>query len=545
MSAITVLGVGGFLHDGSISVIQGDEITTAIELERLNRSKHSGWKTPEEILHAIQALHIDMNAVTHIAWADEFLFYHSPKTRKLAEWVRKAFPNKIQIGIDHHMCHLASSFYASTFEQAALVSIDGKGDMKSVAIGHGQGNKISLISKVNSCYSLGRLWNATNSIMGMPGYQNSGKTMALAAFGTPKYLGFFLDFTKFLENGMFMFKDRGYEDAHDFDQMLFNSKQLIIRYICDKIGIEPRDQNGSISQKHFDFVASLQAFTNMLVKHIIKAALELTGLKKVCMAGGVALNGLANMSVLENLEMEDIFIQPATGDTGLSLGASYYMYHHILEQPRQFSIFSPYLGKSFSDEEIELVIKSYGLSFSKEENVCHAAARLIADEKIIGWFQGRDEMGPRSLGNRSILCTPEKAYMKNNINQNVKHREWFRPFAPAVLEEHAQEYFEINRSSRYMLFMPKIRPEKICVIPAVAHTDNTARVQTVLEDLNPKFYRLIKEFHKITGIPILLNTSFNDGGQPIVHSPGDAIECFLNTGIDCLIIGDYLIAKRK
>jgi carbamoyltransferase len=321
-------------------------------------------------------------------------------------------------------------------------------------------------------------------------------------------------------------------------------REWVSREFIEAFG-PPREPESQMDQRHHDIAAALQAVTEEIGLHLTRSLQRTTGEQNLCLAGGVALNCVMNGRILRESGFKDVFVQPMANDAGTSLGAALYVYHMKLGHPRVEPLRDIYLGSEFTSEEFGKALGRHPVRWHRSEDPAREVAHLLADGKIIGWFQGRMEVGPRALGNRSILADPRRAEMKDVINARVKHREGFRPFAPSVLEEKADDYFDRAYTSPYMILNFEVRPEKRDVIPAVTHVDGTARVQTVARAVNPLYYRLIEEFERLTGVPVLLNTSFNVRGEPIVHTPDDAIRCFLSTGMDRLVLGDHIVEKAK
>jgi carbamoyltransferase len=374
--------------------------------------------------------------------------------------------------------------------------------------------------------------------LGFKPWSGEGKVMGLAAYGDPqRYLGQFRRMIHPTEDGGFAV-DMSYFRYH----VRFWREWVSQKFIAE-FG-PPRVPESAMDQRFMDMAAALQAVTEEIGLHVANHLQERTGEKNLCLAGGVALNCVMNGRILRESRFTDVFVQPMANDAGTSLGAALHVYHVKLGHPRVAPLHDIYLGPEFASGDFEKALARHPVRWHRSEDPAREVARLLADGKIIGWFQGRMEVGPRALGNRSILADPRRPEMKDVINARVKHREGFRPFAPSVLEEKAGEYFERSYTSPYMILNFEVRPEKRDVIPSVTHVDGTARVQTVARAVNPLYYRLIAEFESLTGVPVLLNTSFNVRGEPIVHTPDDAIRCFLATDMDRLVLGDHIVEKR-
>jgi len=443
------------------------------------------------------------------------------------------------IRVKHHICHSASSFLLSPYDKAAILTLDGTGEAASTMMGFGEDNHIRILKEIFYPDSLGYLFVALTHYLGFLPESDEYKLMSLASYGEDR---FYEDFKKII-----VLKPEG---GYTIDTNYFNYQKGIRNpWVSEKFtkNFGPiRNPEEPIEQRHKDIARALQKRLEDAALHMARHLYKITGSRNLCLAGGVALNSVMNGRLLRESPFENIFVQPAANDAGTCIGSALYIYNSILGNHRQYIFRDAYLGPSYPDVSYRKALDEKGLGYEylTDEKLLQMTAELLSEGKIAGWFQGRMEMGPRALGNRSILADPRNPAMKEILNSKVKHREGFRPFAPSVLLESAREYFECDIHSPFMLFVFNVRPEKRSVIPAVTHVDGTARVQTVDVQENPLFWKLIKEFEKTTGIPILLNTSFNVMGEPIVCSPGDAVECFLKTQIDFLVMGNY-IALRK
>ncbi len=430
-------------------------------------------------------------------------------------------PSKIHI-VNHHLSHAYNVFYSSKFERSAILIVDGRGsdrETQSLFIADKE-NGIQLIESTD-CIGIGLLYAAVTIKIGFTILQE-GKTMGLAPYGE-KFKKKFLNFPRNYKGVSTDYGSICIENSYD---MTIEHPPIITFEDKARVAFEIQEECESA------------------MLHLAQYAKDKTGLDNLCISGGVALNSVANYKVLQSGIFKDVFINPAASDTGISLGNALYGYHNILKQPKKYTEISPYLGPTYSDDEIKKAINKYNGFKVVDVNAFEEAAKLIATNKILGFVHGRSEMGPRALGNRSIIMSPLLAENKDILNSRVKFREEFRPFAPSILNEFASEYYVIDRESPYMLFVPLVREDKRDIIKAVTHVDGTGRLQTVTKEFNGKYYDLIKSFYKATGVPVLLNTSFNVAGEPIVESPDDAIKCFLKTDIDALLIEDYLLIKE-
>jgi carbamoyltransferase len=460
------------------------------------------------------------------------------------------------INVEHHRAHLASSFFVSGFDKAILFSADGLGDFASTMWGIGEDNKIKILGEITFPHSLGMYYTAITQYLGFLHYGDEYKVMGLAAYGEPEYQD---EFEKIVFNrGNLRFKlgldyflhhkklvDMNFEEGYPYLGLLYSP------FLEERLGPH-REESDPIERRHQNIAASLQKRLEDILFQLLNR-LSLENEFNLCLSGGVAFNCVANGKIFDNTAFRNIYIQPAAGDAGLAIGAAYYVWHQLLNKPRDFVMGHTYWGPGYDSGAIsyELGVMSDELNrqgckvdkIEDEDELCRKTAVAVAEGKVVGWFQGRMEWGPRALGNRSILADPRRPEMKDILNSRIKHREPFRPFAPSILEEKTGEYFEQTHPSPFMLFTYWVKPEKRNVIPAPCHVDGTGRLQTVSKDENPLYWQLIKEFEKITGVPVLLNTSFNEN-EPIVNTPREALNCFLKTRMDVLVLGNYFISRR-
>ncbi|MFC1593181.1 carbamoyltransferase, partial [Candidatus Omnitrophota bacterium] len=439
--------------------------------------------------------------------------------------------------IKHHLSHAASTFLVSPFQEAAILTADGVGEYASMTLGIGKGNNISVMKELHYPDSLGLVYAIVTAYLGFKLFAGEGKVMSLAAYGKPRYIDKFREIIKINPDGSFKLDSRYFSLNRD-------SKMHSAKFV--KIFGPARKPEEKLEQRHYDMAASLQQLTEEILITIGKHLYYQTGIDKLCLAGGVFLNCVANYKIIQQTPFKEIFIQPAAGDSGCALGAAAYIYNSILRKPRSFIMKHPYLGPDFSNSQIEKTLVSRDLAFKQFDHaeLTKYIAKALAQDKIIGWFQGKMEFGPRALGNRSILANPCNPGMKNILNSKVKLREAFRPFAPAILEEYLEDFFQSSYPSPFMQLAVPLKKEKIEAIPSVAHIDGTARLQSVDKNRNPVFWQLIKEFQYLTGIPVILNTSFNLKGEPIVCTPEDAIDCFRRAEMDYLVLENYVLKKE-
>jgi carbamoyltransferase len=438
--------------------------------------------------------------------------------------------------VEHHLCHASSAFHLSPFTESAILTVDAQGDGLASGIYRGEGAKITLEKGYRfPRTSIGHFYDCIGEFVGFRPVKDAGKTMGLASYGDPAaYAGRFEKLCSLDGNG---------EVRFDLDYMKHERGMRSCRKFVREFG-PPREPDESPTDPRFaNLAAATQDTLEKAVVHLAEHAKRLTGSKHLCIAGGVGLNSVANGIVLRSGTFEDVWIQPAANDAGLALGAAFDVWHEKLGGPRSFTMEHAYYGPGFTDEEIRHSLEISKIPFDPVEDPAAKAAELVAQEKIVGWFQGRMETGPRALGNRSILAHPKRAEMKDIVNKYVKHRESFRPFAPSAVEEEADRFFDISRPVPYMLVIGDVRPEHRDDLAAITHVDGTARLQTVSAKQNPAYHRLIGKVGELTGVPVVLNTSFNIRGEPIVATPEDALRCFFSTGIDELVMGSFRVRK--
>ena len=451
--------------------------------------------------------------------------------------------------IEHHRAHLASSFFVSPFDRAALLSLDGFGDFISTMWAVGAGNSIEVVGQVEYPHSLGIVYTATTQFLGFPHYGDEGKVMGLAPYGRPRFIEAFRDMVRTEQNGQFRLNLSYFRHATEGVEMTWNGGSPVIGKIYSDEYVRafgaPRAPHDEFSDRDRDLAASLQLRLEEVAFHILNHLHRETGLRELGLAGGVAYNSVMNGKILLKTPFQRVFIQPAAGDSGTALGVCYQIWNHLLKRSRAEVMEGSYTGPEFKDEEIVAALRQANLKSETytDQEVTERAARDIAAGAVVGWFQGRLEFGPRALGNRSIVVDPRRPDMKDILNERIKKREPFRPFAPSILAEHVGEYFEQTHPAPTMLMVYQIKPERRAEIPAVTHVDGSGRLQTVSREINPRYYALIENFLKLTGVPLVLNTSFNEN-EPIVCTPRDAIECFRKTRIDVLYLGNHVVRRN-
>lgn len=450
--------------------------------------------------------------------------------------------------VEHHRAHLASAFFVSPFERAALLSIDGFGDFISTMWAAGEGNSIQVLGQVEYPHSSGIVYTATTQFLGFPYYGDEGKVMGLAPYGKPRFMEEFRELIRTDESGGFHLNlDYFRHHAEGVDMTWDNGSPVIGRIFSDnyeQLFGPARTAGAPLTEREHDIAASLQLRLEEVAFHVLNHLHERTGLTDLGLAGGVAYNSVMNGKILLHTPFQRIFVQAAAGDSGTALGVCYEIHNRILGQPRGEVMEGAYTGPEFTKEEIVSELEASGLGYESysDTEVTQRAAKDIADGLVVGWFQGRMEFGPRALGNRSIVVDPRRANMKEILNDRIKKREPFRPFAPSILEERVGDYFEQTHPAPTMLMVYQVKPERREEIPAVTHVDGSGRLQTVSRTVNDRYYQLISDFNDITGVPVILNTSFNEN-EPIVCTPRHAIDCFLKTRMDVLYLGNHAVRR--
>jgi carbamoyltransferase len=563
---MNILGISAFYHDSAACLIQEGKIIACAQEERFSRIKHDFSFPIQAINYCLKEGKISVNDLDFISFYEKpFLkleriltsyLVNFPRSypaflKALPFWLKEKIwiPHRIKrelnyakevLMIEHHLSHAASSFLISPFEQAAILTVDGVGEWAVAAYGIGNDNQIEIIKEQKFPHSLGLLYNAFTYYLGFQVNSDEYKVMGLAPYGQPVYYELILKkLVNLKEDGSFQVNLNYF--PYDYGLAMINRKFEALFRLPSRNSKEP------LTQKHKDIAASIQKVTEEIMLKMAQHLHKETNLPNLCLAGGVTLNCVANGRILRESGFENLFIQPAAGDAGGAVGVAAYIHYSLLNHPRNFVWEHAYWGPEFTDDEIRSLLESKGLPFRRIQTseLPALAAKLLAQGKVLGWFQGRMEFGPRALGNRSILADPRDPNMKDLVNRKIKFREEFRPFAPAILEERVSDYFEINCPSPYMLLVAQVREDKKNQIPAVTHVDGSARIQTVSRKQNPLFYALLKEFEKLTGCPVLLNTSFNLKGEPIVCTPQDAYSTFIRSGLDYLIMGDCILDKKQ
>ena len=591
-----ILGISAFYHDSAAALIQDGKIVAAAQEERFSRIKHDARYPKNAIKYILEEGKIELSQVDHIVffekpflkferllntyvayapigfqtfllsiplWLKQKLFQKKYLFKLLKEQDRNFNDiNKIKFS-EHHLSHAASAFYPSPFEEAIILTLDGVGEWATTTVAHGKNNNIKMLKEIHFPHSLGLLYSAFTYYTGFKVNSGEYKVMGLAPYGSPIYKNLILDNLMDLkEDGSFRL---------DMSYFNFATGLTMVNSKFENLFGQPvrKKEDELLTKFHMDIASSVQAVTEEVVLRITKDIAKEYKVKNLCLAGGVALNCVANGKILKNKIFDNVWVQPAAGDAGGSLGAALAFWHLELKNERNINpndnMNGSYLGPKFKNNIIEKELKSLGANFKKyrEDEIINILAKEISEEKTVGWFQGRMEFGPRSLGGRSILADPRSTNIQKELNLKVKFRESFRPFAPSILREEVGNWFDLDEASPYMLLVANVKKEiqipmtleqknlfgidklniKRSKIPAVTHVDYSARVQTVHKETNPKYYKLIKKFNEITNCPILVNTSFNIRGEPIVCSIEDAFKCFMGTNLDILAIEDFILFK--
>jgi carbamoyltransferase len=594
-----ILGISCFYHDAAAALIRDGMLIAAAEEERFSRKKHDYGFPALAIDFCLKRGNIKGGDLDYVIFYEKPLVKFErilmtclgayPKAWRVFResmiawfnqklWIRGqivrflGIPQNRVLFAEHHTAHAASALYCSPFEEAAILTVDGVGEWTTATIGRGcadwtdgKDNAINVAGEIRFPHSLGLLYSAFTAFLGFEVNEGEYKVMGMAPYGEPRYLDQIYKLVQVDEDGSFRLNmdyfSFYHSTEHTFNQKFADlfGKPRIPESDFYTFRTHPRQDHprwdshaAEQNQKYADIAASIQRGTEEILLKMARHAHKLTGLKKLCLAGGVALNSVANGRLLRETPFEDVFIQPAAGDSGGALGAALYVYHGLLKKPRRFVLENCYWGEEYSENEVADSLKKEGLTFEEfhdDEPLLDRIVEGLIQGKVAGWFQGRFEWGPRALGNRSILADPRRADMKTIVNAKIKFREPFRPFAPVILEEQTAQYFDFPQPerhypARFMLLVEPIHPDKQALIPAVNHW-GTGRLQTLKRETNPRFYRVVEKFGEATGIPVLMNTSYNLRGEPIVASPADALRTFHNSGLDMLAIENFLVTKKK
>jgi carbamoyltransferase len=577
---MNILGINAYHGNASAAILCDGKLVAAVEEERFNRVKYAAGFPAAAIRYCLQTAGITAAEIDHVAvprnpyarlgtkllYALRMPSFARERAKVLAKFtgIPEALAASLDVApeklrakfhrVEHHVAHLASTFYCSPFEKAALLSADGLGDFASSMWGAGFGRRMNFHGSVAFPHSLGLYYSAVTQYLGFLKFGDEYKVMGLGAYGEPEFLPEFRDIVH--ANGARFYLGLEYFTHHrtgpemswaEADKTPVLGK-MYSEEMPRKLG-PTRAPEEPIEQRHKNLACSLQARLEEVYLGMLERLQQETGMKSVCLAGGVAFNCVANGKIPASTGFENVCVHPAAGDAGLAIGAAQFVWHQVLGNPRAFAMEHAYWGPEFSRDQIRAAIQASGMGENgcsvgelPEEDLLRRAAAIIADGKILGWFQGRAEWGPRALGNRSIVADPRRKEMKEILNRRIKHREIFRPFAPSILAERTGEWFEQAHPSPFMTMAYAVKREKREQIPAPTHVDGTGRLQTVTRTANPRYWKLIGEFERQAGVPVVLNTSFNDN-EPIVCKPEEAIDCFERTQMDALVLGDFLITR--
>ena len=589
-----ILGISCFYHDASACLLKDGVLIAAAEEERFSRKKHDFEFPKNAISFCLEEAQISLKDIDWVAFYEKpFVKFERillsclatfPKSWKVFResmitwlldklWVKRIITENIGINeekilfLDHHLSHAASSFFCSPFDKSAILTCDGVGEWATTCFGVGEGNAITLEKEIRFPSSLGLLYSAFTAFLGFEVNEGEYKVMGMAPYGKPRYVDKVYKLIEVAEDGAFSLNMDYFSFHHSTDktfsskfETLFGQARRPSMHFFTKetdypsyFGEKPEnfDELAEKNQYYADIASSIQSVTEEVLLKIVHHLYERYKLPNLCIAGGVGLNSCANGRILKETKFKNLFIQPQAGDGGGALGAALYTWHSILGNQRLFVMDNAYWGKSYLDGEIKSFLEEEKIAYEYIENediLLDRAVDALMEQKAVGWFQGRFEWGPRALGNRSILADPRNPEMKDIVNVRIKFREPYRPFAPSVLVEDAEEFFDIDCAkdhfpARFMLYVVNVKENKRDIIPAVTHVDGTGRLQTVFPDTNPRYYALIKRFKKATGVPVLLNTSFNLKGEPIVTSPRDAYNTFSQSGMDILVLENFVIRK--
>jgi len=573
-----ILGINAYHADSSAAIFKDGEMIAATEEERFTRIKHWAGFPALAIRFCLREAGISLKELDYISIGRDpnakfgnkmkFLlrnpsllggaikrYKNARQVTSLENEFKKIDPsidyttlkNKIR-NIEHHRSHLASAFFASPFEESAILSIDGSGDFTTTMIATGKGNKIHVLDSIDFPVSCGLFYTAFTQFLGFPHYGDEYKVMGLAPYGDAKYTDKVKKLLNFLPDGLYSWNSEYFiqptKAGFKYENHIPSVGNLYSPKFIKEFG-KPRINGEELTPYHKDLAASVQRVTEELIFYVLKKLKERTGLKNICIAGGVAQNSVANGKIAEITGFEGVYIPSAGHDAGIAMGSALYLYNHILDQPRAKPIYTAYTGSRYSNDEIETFLKSRGIKYRRidDEVLFDIVTSKLMELGVVGWFTGRAEFGPRALGARSIIADPRNPKAKDLLNLKIKRRESFRPFAPSILKEYSAEYFTKTDAVPFMEKVFPVKKEKHSIIPAVTHVDGTGRLQTVDKEISPRYYALIEAFRKKTGVPILLNTSFNEN-EPIVNSPQEALDCYLRTQMDMLVLENCIIDRK-
>jgi carbamoyltransferase len=589
---LRILGISCFYHDAAAALVEDGRLIAAAEEERFSRKKHDSGFPEGAIRYCLEAGGMSAQDLDHIVFYEKpFVKFERilltalqsyPRARtsftdammtwmgdKL--WVREHIRSRLEVDkskllfVDHHGSHAASAFYPSRFDKAAILTVDGVGEWTTASFGVGDGEKIRLLREIRFPHSLGLLYSVFTAFLGFEVNEGEYKVMGMAPYGQPRYVDKVWKLIEVSSDGSFGLdmdyfayhysRDTGY--SQKFLELFGSPRKPGLNFFTSSsgypsyFGAKPGNYNELIrdNEHYADVAASIQKVTEEVMLAMVRAIHKETGLKRLCMAGGVALNSVANGRIVRETPIDELYVQPAAGDSGGAIGAALYAYHALLGHPRNGQVMDhAYWGREYGDADVRAALELRGIRYTYLDDETKLLGSTVDDltaGKVIGWYQGRFEWGPRALGNRSIIGDPRRAEMKDIVNTKIKFREPYRPFAPSVLAEQAERFFDLADSSRHdaARFMLLVVPVKNDAVPAVTHVDNSARLQTVFRETNPRYYDLIRLFGEATGVPVLLNTSFNLRGEPIVTTPDNALNTFFASEMDTLVLGNHIVHK--
>ena len=565
-----ILGISCYYHDSAAAILQDDKVIAAVEEERFSRKKFDDDFPKQSIDFCLKEANITPKELAYVAFYDKSILKFErlldnyiavaphglysfltviPKWLHKRLWVKdeikkylKGYTGEI-IFPEHHLSHAAHTFFSSPFKEAAILTVDGVGEWTTTSYGTAVDTTIQLTNDIRWPHSLGLFYSAFTYFLGFKVNDGEYKLMGLSSYGKPKYYDLIMNELVDVKNDGSLHLNMKYF-AFTYDKIMINHS------FEELFGRTTRKEDSKIDQTHYDIGASAQLVLEEVLLKMVNHIHQQTGQKNLCLGGGVALNGVANYRILKESSFEQLWIPPSPGDAGSSIGCAEYTYYSFLKNKRSIETDianiskNVYVGPHYSNDEIKNFLTSQNILYKylERSDLLKKTAKLIAEQNIVGWYQDKMEWGPRALGNRSILADPRNAEMKDILNEKIKHREKFRPFAPSVLAEYAPQYFEIDIPSPYMLFVAKVKKPE--VIPAVTHIDGSARLQTVSKESNQLYYDLINEFFKLTEVPVIINTSMNVRGEPIVNTPAQAYEMIIKTEMDYLVMGNYIISKK-
>jgi carbamoyltransferase len=576
---MNILGLSFFYHDSSAALVQDGVLVAAAEEERFSRRKHDSGFPGLAIEFVLKQAGITIHDVDYVVFYEKpfvkfermllsamstfprsSAVFRESMQRWISDklWIKSMMlkeldlPGSKLLFAEHHVSHAASSFFTSHFKEAAILTVDGAGEWSTATMGVGRDNQLEILKELRFPHSLGLLYSAFTAYCGFEINEGEYKLMGMHPYGKPRYVDKIYEIIEVGEDGSLWHDMRYFAYHYSRDQTLADA----FGKHFGRPARDPKLGDKSLDPYYCDMAASIQVVTEQILLKMVNFLHRETGMKNLCLAGGVALNSVANYKLLRQGPFEDVYVHPAPGDDGGAVGAAYWAYNHLLKQPRGPALATPYLGSGYGDEDIKQFLVRHEIPhqhIADDEAFYDFVARALVDGKVCGWFRGRFEWGPRALGARSIIADPRKPEMKELLNAKIKFREPFRPFAPSVIVERANEFFEIPQAekhypARFMLYVTPVREEKRHVLPAITHEDGSGRLQTVFKDISPAYHRVIERFGELTGVPVIMNTSFNLKGEPIVEDPSHAFNTFSLSGMDLLFLNNFVVraeAKKK